>query len=119
MRSNKHKKFDEEGNTWAAHQFQVPELLHLTFTFLPLRSLAICARVSRNWFSIAVEHLWRSVSVTACLRLTSCGRRLTTQLTPIRGPVKYQLQAEEFDSLTHFILRQNITLRSRTVRLSN
>ncbi len=71
----------------ASELFQVPELLHLTFRFLSLRSLAACTRVSHRWFPVAIEHLWRSVDIKSVVALTACGRKLTNATLNLEGPV--------------------------------
>ncbi|KAG8991768.1 hypothetical protein FRB90_001240 [Tulasnella sp. 427] len=72
-------------NTKALRDVQVPELLHLIFTYLPKPSLAACARVNRSWFPIVIEHLWRSVNVRTFLKLSSGYRRVADLVS--LGPV--------------------------------
>ncbi|KAG8982348.1 hypothetical protein FRB94_013895 [Tulasnella sp. JGI-2019a] len=75
------------------HRFQVPELLHLVFTFLPPRSLAAASRVSHLWFSISLEHLWKSIAITDCLNLVASGRHLLRVTTSqVRSPKDYELK---------------------------
>lgn len=72
--------------TAAQRDIQVPELLHLIFTYLPKPSLAACARVNRSWFPIVIEHLWRSVNVRTFLKLSGRYRQVADLMA--WGPVR-------------------------------
>ncbi|KAG9006824.1 hypothetical protein FRB90_009727 [Tulasnella sp. 427] len=74
------------GNTAALRDIQMPELLHLVFTYMPKPSLTTCARVNRSWFLIGIEHLWRSVNVRTFLTLSSGYRRVADLVS--LGPIQ-------------------------------
>ncbi|KIO21120.1 hypothetical protein M407DRAFT_29230 [Tulasnella calospora MUT 4182] len=78
---------------------QVPELLHLIFTYLPKPSLAACARVNRSWFPIVIEHLWRSVKVRTFLKLSARYRQVADLMAwgPCHG-LEYTLLAYRFSN---------------------
>lgn len=76
-------------STTAQRDIQVPELLHLIFTYLPKPSLAACARVNRSWFPIVIEHLWRSVNVRTFLKLSGRYRQVADLMA--WGPVQDDL----------------------------
>ncbi|KAG8908223.1 hypothetical protein FRB99_008288 [Tulasnella sp. 403] len=94
----------------AVQRFQVPELLHLTFAHLTLETLSTCMRVSRNWFSIAVEYLWRTVRVKHFLQLTASGRRLTQSVSTPRGPSQYEFRLTHAEALRLGIYASHITV---------
>ena len=41
------------------HVLGIPELLSLTFSFLPNSSLTNCARVCKSWMDPALNELWK------------------------------------------------------------